>query len=105
MHICNPRHSKSIVSSVVWNLTLKYWGKGINLQDPDVCMCPGMRDDGAECWEYVLLYMDDVLCVSLNAEWIIQNEIGKYFALKESLIGILSIYPDGHVRKVQLGNG
>ena len=53
----------------------------------------------------MLLYTDDVLVVSDNAENILRKEIGKYFILKESSIGPPSIYLGGHVRKVELENG
>ena len=38
------------------------------LADPDVWMRPAKKSDGTECYEYVLLYTDDVLVVSENGE-------------------------------------
>ena len=60
--------------------------------------------DGSKCYDYVLLYVDDALVVSENAESILRNELGRFFELKEESIGP----PDhlgGKVRKVQLENG
>ena len=38
-------------------------------------------------YDYVLLYVDDALVVSENAESILRNEFGRYFELKEESIG------------------
>ena len=55
--------------------------------DPDVWMRPAIKSDGTMCYDYVLLYVDDALVVSENAESILRNELGRYFELKEELIG------------------
>lgn len=73
--------------------------------DPDVWMRPAIRSDGSKCYDYVLLYVDDALVVSDNAESILRNELGRYFELKEESIGPPSQYLGGKVRKVQLVNG
>ena len=56
-------------------------------------------------YDYVLLYMDDALVVSDNAESILCNEIGKYFELKEASIGPPKMYLGAGIRKVKLYNG
>ena len=63
------------------------------------------KSDGTIYWEYVLLYVDDCLCISVDPESIIRNEIGKYFIVKEPSIGPLDIYLGGKVRKVELETG
>jgi hypothetical protein len=69
-------------------------------------MRPAIKSDGTEYYEYLLLYTDDALCVSENAENVLRNELGGYFPLKEgSSIGPPKIYLGGHARKVQLKNG
>jgi hypothetical protein len=73
--------------------------------DPDVWMRPAIKSDGTTCYEYVLLYTDDALVISENAEAILRNEIGRYFELKEESIGPPKFYLGGRVRKVQLENG
>ena len=50
--------------------------------DPDVWLRPAIKSDGSEYYEYVLLYIDDALAVSENGEYILRNDIGKYFELK-----------------------
>ena len=72
--------------------------------DPDVWMRPAKRSDGSEYYEYILLYIDDALVVSKNAEQVLRTELGCYWTLKEESIGPRKIYLGGHVRKVQLDN-
>ena len=75
------------------------------LADPDVWMRPAKKADGTEHYEFVLLYVDDALCISENAENILRNEIGRYFKLKEPSIGPPRLYLGGHMRKITLENG
>ena len=37
-----------------------------SMADPDVWMRPAIKSDGFTYWEYVLCYVDDVLCISHN---------------------------------------
>ena len=73
--------------------------------NPNVWMRPAKCSDGSDYYEYILLYTDDALVVSDNAEQVLRNELGRYFTLKEKSIGPPKIYLGGHVRKVQLDNG
>ena len=75
------------------------------LADPDVWMRKAIKSDGTEYYEYVLLYVDDALCISVNGESVLRDEIGKYFALKEESVGQPDIYLGGKISKVQLENG
>jgi hypothetical protein len=73
--------------------------------DPDVWMRPATKPDGHAYWEYVLLYTDDCLAVSHRGEYVLRNEIGKYFELKEESIGPPDIYLGGKLREVELEKG
>ena len=73
--------------------------------DPDVWFRASKRKDGTPYYEYVLLYTDDCLVISDNAEAILRKEIGKSFTLKESSIGNPEQYRGGKLRKVVLENG
>ena len=73
--------------------------------DPDVWMRLAKKSDGSTHYEYILLYTDDALVISDNAESILRNDIGRYFELKECSIGPPKIYLGGQVRKVELDNG
>ena len=52
-----------------------------------------------------LLYTDDTLFISENAEAILRKDIGRYFELKESSIYPPNIYLEGKLRKVDFYNG
>lgn len=73
--------------------------------DPDVWMRPALKADGSEYWEYILLYVDDALCISEQPDNILRNQLGKYFKFKEASIGPPKIYLGGHCREVELDNG
>ena len=75
------------------------------LTNPDVWMRPAIKSDGNIYYKYALLYADDALVVSKNAESILQNELGRYFHLKEESIGLPMVYLGSRVHKVQLKNG
>ena len=68
-------------------------------------MREAQKDDGIKYWEYVLLYVDDTLCISCNGEDVLRNEIGKYWLIKEGSIGPPTIYVGNKVSKVTLENG
>ena len=74
--------------------------------DPDVWMRTAIKpSDGSEYWEYVLLYVDDALCVSHRPEEVLKHEIGKYWILKPNSIGPPKLYLGNKVSKVTLENG
>jgi hypothetical protein len=73
--------------------------------DPDVWMRPAIKSDGTKVWDFVLIYTDDTLVISENAESILRNEMGKHFELKQESIGPPKIYLGGHLQKIQLENG
>ena len=73
--------------------------------DPDIWMRPAKMADGMRYYEYILLYTDDALVISDNAEQTLRRDLGKYFELKEESIGPPKIYLGGGVRKVTLDNG
>ena len=74
------------------------------LADPDLWMREAVHSDGSEYYEYVLLYVDDTLCISeYPKEALLQ--IDKYFPMKRGSIGPPDIYLGGKVKKIQLPNG
>ena len=72
--------------------------------DHDLWIRKAKRDDDSDYYEYLLLYIDDCLCVSEHAEEAL-CEIDKYFSLKENSIGPPKIYLGGKVSKVDLPSG
>ena len=73
--------------------------------DPDVWFRRSKRASGEDYYEYVLLYVDDVICISENAEKVIRDEIGRDWELKDESIGPPSKYLGGLLREVTLSNG
>ena len=49
--------------------------------DPDLWMRLAKLDNGLDYYEYMLLYVDDCLVISVNSEESL-NKLGKYFTLK-----------------------
>ena len=72
--------------------------------DPDVWIRPAVKADGTPYYEYALLYWDDVLMISENAELVLQTLIGTYFLLKRESIRVSDVYLGGKVSEVLLGN-
>ena len=67
---------------------MKFLGFESSRAGPDVWMRESVHEDGfTKYYEYVLLYTDDCLVISDRGELVLQDEIGKYFSLKEASIG------------------
>ena len=73
--------------------------------DPDVWRREATRTDGSRYYEYVLLYTDDCLVISDNADEVLRIEIGGMWELKEESIGPPSLYLGGTMRQVELETG
>eukprot|EP00957_Ditylum_brightwellii_P015948 1201034-Ditylum_brightwellii.AAC.2 len=74
--------------------------------DTDVWMRPGVKpEDETEYWEFVLLYVDDTLCLSHCPKHVLEKEIGKCWFMKKHSIGEPSIYLGNKVSRVLLENG
>ena len=73
--------------------------------DPDVWFRSAKQTTGEEYYEYVLLYVDDVLVISERAEQVLRKEIGQQFVLKDESIGKPTQYLGGKLREVTLANG
>ena len=75
------------------------------LADPEVWMRKAINPkDNTEYWEYVLLYVDDALCISHRPREVLEKEIGKYWILKKPSLGPPNIYLGNKVTKVHLDN-
>ena len=72
--------------------------------DPDVWIRSATRGDGHEYIEYVILCVDDCLCIPADPrEALIQ--INKYFPMKPTSVGPPKVYLGGKVLQVILPNG
>ena len=73
--------------------------------DPDVWMWPGTKSDGTSYWQFVLLYVDDILAIMEEPEKYIREELGSYFTIKPKSIGLPTQYLGNKVSEVTLENG
>ena len=54
--------------------------------DPDIWIHSAQKDYRLTYWDYIFLYMDDVLWIIQRAEHVFRNKIGKYVFLKEGSV-------------------
>ena len=80
-------------------------GFSSSCNDPDVWFQLSKRKTGEEYYTFVLLYVDDVLVISENAEHVLQREIREQLVLKPESIGPPSKYLGGLLQQVTLSNG
>jgi hypothetical protein len=73
--------------------------------DPDIWFRMSKRATGEEYYEYVLLYVDNVIVISENVERVLREEIGRQWTLREESIDPPSKYLGGKLREVTLTNG
>ena len=74
------------------------------LADPDVWLRKATKGDGSRYYEYILLYVDDMLSISHEARGAVM-EVGDYFTMKPESIGPPEIYLGGKVTKNVMPNG
>ena len=84
---------------------MEYLGFSPCKVDFNIWMRKAKRVDNIDYWEYVLIYVDDCICISTNPEVIVRKEIGRYFLMKEASIGEPDVYLSGKVRRVELDTG
>jgi hypothetical protein len=72
--------------------------------DPDVYIRKNFRAGGQPYYEYLLVYVDDVLVVS-HAPAVIMEGIGHHFEIKDNKYGPPTTYLGAGISKVQLDNG
>ena len=67
--------------------------------DPDVWIWPAVCDDVFEYYEMILVYVDDILCISEHPDTII-DIIGKFYLIKDGDTGPPKIYLGANIGKV-----
>ena len=73
--------------------------------DPDLWFRPATKSGGSEYYQYVLLYVDDILYLMEEPENFLQEEFAKRFVLKEKSICLPTQYHGNKVLNVALDNG
>jgi hypothetical protein len=82
-----------------------HFGFSSSRADPDVWIRLSKQSTGEEYYEYVLLYVDNVLVISEGAEQVLRLGIGQHFVLRKESIGKLSNYLGEKLQEVTLENG
>jgi len=72
--------------------------------NPDVWIRESIKPNGFRYYEILLVYVDDILCVSHQLEWTM-NQIKELYCLKDESVGPPSRYLGANVGKFQLRSG
>ena len=86
-HLANTLHDNGFISS-------KY--------DPDMWLCPAVKPDGQEYYEYILCYVDDILAISHKATQVLED-IQVVFKLKDDKIAPAEIYLGVQLERMTVG--
>jgi hypothetical protein len=62
-----------------------------SLADPDVWFCPAFKEDGCKYYEYIFVYVDNLLVLSEKPQ-VIMDGIGKEYRLKEVSVAKSTVY-------------
>jgi hypothetical protein len=74
------------------------------LADPDVWLRLAAKEDGEEYYEYLLVYVDDLLAISEHPK-VILDDINSYFHLKPESVGPPDLYLGAKLSKATMNNG
>jgi hypothetical protein len=74
------------------------------LADPDVWLRTATRQDGEAYYEYLLVYVDDLLALSEQPK-VILDDINSYFHLKPESVGTPDLYLGAKLSKTTMPNG
>ena len=73
--------------------------------EPDVWLIPAIKPAGEEYNDYVLMYMDNILDISMNPTKILKSMEGKTVKYKNGMICLSEIYPRAKLkRKIMNGH-
>jgi hypothetical protein len=61
-------------------------------------------DDGVLYWAYILIYVDDILCVHHDPDAPLEK-LDEYFKMKEGYIHVPTFYLGAKLKKTVLSNG
>ena len=75
------------------------------LSNPDVWRRSAVKSDGTPHYQYIMLCVDDVLCIAEEGKRILHEELGYYFHLKKELVGPPTLYLGAKLSNVTLENG
>jgi Reverse transcriptase (RNA-dependent DNA polymerase). len=84
--------------------TLHDMGFSPSVADPDVWMRPAIKEDEFKYWEYILCYVDDVLCVSHKPDKVLKG-IASKFKLKDDKMAEPDVYLGADISKMDNEQG
>ena len=84
--------------------TLEAMGYRDTKVDPDVYIRENAKPDGTRYYEYILVYVDDILCISHEPEKFMDG-LRATFKLKDGSVGEPTIYLGANIEKYQIGDG
>jgi len=95
-------------SSAAWRADLARVLREMNfdstLADPDVWIRKARRENGDDYYEMVLVYVDDLLCVSEHPDNVMKA-LGEFYELKDGSVKEPDIYLGADIEMVQLPDG
>ena len=84
---------------------MRHLGYTSCLADPDLWYRPMVRpEDNSNYYSYILLYMDDCLCICHDDKAEI-HKIDKFFAMKKGSVGDPDVYLGAKVKRMEMLNG
>ena len=69
-----------------------------SIADLDVWMCPAVKQDGEKYYEYILVYVDDILCISVDPRRPM-NDISRTLRFKKDKIEPPELYLGAKLEK------
>jgi hypothetical protein len=75
-----------------------------SLADPDVWYKASTKPDGTKYYAYLLIYVDDVICIDTNPKQYI-DQIDSVFKIKEGSAGPPTVYLGANIQKLQSRSG
>ena len=72
--------------------------------DPDMWLIPAIKADKEEEYEYVLVYVDNILAISMNPTEILKSMEGKTFKYKNGNINTPEMYLGARLKR-KMNNG
>jgi hypothetical protein len=83
---------------------IKDLGFASTMIDPDVYIRKSFRKDSMPYYEMILVYVDDVLCISDEPKGIMDT-LGEMYELKDGSVCEPTLYLGANIQKIQLANG
>lgn len=81
--------------------TLEDLGFYLSYTGPDVWLRPAVKPDGEEYYEYILCYVDDIMCISTKAKQTMEH-ISQQFKFKKDKIEEPESYLGAQLQKREL---